>query len=87
MTYVSTFIIVLARVLNLAILVRVFMSWLPINPESRFVRIILEITEPVLGPIRRIVPSLAGLDISPMLALVLIQVLERMLLSMLGRMV
>jgi YggT family protein len=87
MSFIIMFISILARALNVAILARVFMSWLPINPESRFVRIILEVTEPIVGPIRRIVPSLGGLDLSPMVALVLIQVLERMLLSMLGGMV
>ena len=85
MSYLSTFIIVLARVLNFTILIRVFMSWLPINPESRFVALILEITEPILGPIRRLMPNMGGLDLSPMFGLILIQVMERVLLSMLGR--
>ena len=85
MSYLSTFVIVLARVLNLAILVRVFMSWLPLDRESRFVVLILEITEPILGPIRRLMPSMGGLDLSPMFGLILIQVMERVLLTVLGR--
>ena len=79
------FVIFLARVLNLAILVRVFMSWLPISRDSRFVHIVLEITEPILGPIRRVMPSFGGLDLSPMVGLILIEVAERVLLTMVSR--
>ncbi|MFH1084602.1 MAG: YggT family protein [Chloroflexota bacterium] len=85
MSFIVSFVRVLAQVLNLAILARVFMSWLPVNRDSRFVAILLEITEPILGPIRRLVPGIGGLDISPMLGLLLIQVLERVLLTMLSR--
>ena len=79
------FVTVLARVLNLAILARVFMSWLPISRESPVIRIIYEITEPVLAPIRRLLPSMGGFDISPMLGLLLVQVIERALISILAR--
>ncbi|MBM3189200.1 MAG: YggT family protein [Chloroflexi bacterium] len=79
------FVIFLARILNLAILARVFLSWLPIDRNSGFVHLILEITEPILGPIRRIMPSLGGLDLSPMVGLILVQVAERVLLTMLSR--
>lgn len=79
------FIVVLARVLNIAILLRVFLSWVPVNPGSRFARFIVEITEPIMGPIRRLVPSLGGLDISPIIALLLISVAERVLLTLIGR--
>ncbi|MBC7317144.1 MAG: YggT family protein, partial [Chloroflexi bacterium] len=43
------FVVVLARVLNIAILIRVFLSWMPINPGNRFARFIIEITEPIMG--------------------------------------
>lgn len=79
------FIVVLARVLNIAILIRVFLSWMPINPGNRFARFIIEITEPIMGPIRRLVPSIGGLDISPIIALLIVSVAERVLLTLLGR--
>jgi len=81
------FIRFLARILNILILIRVFMSWLPIDRESRFVQILLEITEPILGPLRRVIPSVAGLDLSPMVALILIQVSEQVLVTALSRFV
>jgi YggT family protein len=85
MTIIYYFIVFLARILDLAILVRVFMTWLPISRDSRFVAIILEITEPVLAPLRRVIPSVAGMDFTPMVGLILIQVAERVLLSALQR--
>ena len=85
MTVVYYFIVFLARILDLAILVRVFMSWLPISRDSRFVAIIMEITEPVLAPLRRVIPSVAGMDFAPMVGLILIQITERVLLSALQR--
>ena len=79
------FVVFLARLLNAAILIRVLLTWIPIDRENRFVVIIREITEPILGPVRRVVPSLGGLDISPMLGLILVEVAERVLLTILQR--
>jgi len=84
MSVLHTFIVLLARALNLAIFARILLSWLPINRESRIVSLIYEITEPILGPLRRVVPSFGGLDLSPMIALILIQVAERALTAMLA---
>lgn len=77
-----TFVVVLARVMNLAILARILLSWVNIDPNNRVIRFLYEITEPILGPIRRVMPSLGGLDLSPMIALVLISLAERVLLSL-----
>lgn len=65
------------------ILARVIMTWVsrdPANPINQFLRVP---TEPVLAPLRRIVPpeKLSGLDISPILAYVGVQLL-RWLLAM-----
>lgn len=87
MSIIYYFIRFLARILNILILIRVFMSWLPIDRDSRFVQLLLEITEPILGPLRRVIPSVAGLDLSPMVALILIQVSEQVLVTALSRFV
>jgi YggT family protein len=83
MIVVYSFVNVLAAVLNIAILARVLLSWIPVNHESRLVLLIVEITEPILGPIRRILPPLGGLDLSPFVALILIQVAQNVLLRLL----
>jgi YggT family protein len=83
MQAICFFVIILARVLNIAILARVLLSWIPLDRENQFVVLIHEITEPILGPIRRAVPSFGGLDLSPMLGLILVEIMERVLLSIL----
>ena len=85
MSFISLSIVILARALNYAILARIILSWLPISRDSRIVGLLFEITEPILGPLRRVIPSIAGLDLTPMIGLILIQFAERVLLSLLSR--
>ena len=85
MRAVYYFVVFLARILNFAILARIILSWLPGSRNSPIFALIYEITEPVLGPIRRLMPSLGGLDLSPMIAIILIQVAERVLVTLLAR--
>ena len=62
------------------ILIQVVMSWLVvfnvINTQNRFVYMVGDflhkITEPALGPIRRILPSLGGIDLSPVVLILLL---------------
>ncbi len=82
-TWLSTFIDILVQVLYWAILGRVIISWLPISRESAFVQLLYSITEPILGPIRRVMPGMGGLDFSPMIALILIMVAQQVLQRML----
>lgn len=61
-------------ILQLAIMVRVLASWIPgLSPYSRWVRWAYVISEPLLAPLRRLVPPIGpGIDISPILAYLLI---------------
>ena len=62
------------------ILIQVVMSWLVvfkvINTQNRFVYMVGDflhkVTEPALGPIRRILPSLGGIDLSPVVLILLL---------------
>ena len=82
--YLSNFIQVLFQVLTLAILARVLISWFPISRDSLLVTILYDVTEPILGPLRRVIPSLGNIDISPIVALVLLQILQGLLLQAVG---
>lgn len=66
-------------ILRAAIVVRVISSWLPISPYSRWVNWSHRLSEPMLAPLRRIVPNLGGLDITPILAYVLLNIIESLL--------
>jgi YggT family protein len=83
MTVLRTFVVILARVLNILILARVLLSWIPMDRDNPLIAFVYNITEPILGPIRRMVPSVGGLDLSPIIALVLLEVVQRVLLTML----
>ncbi len=66
-------------ILKIALIVRVISSWLPISPYSRWVLWSYKLSEPILGPLRRIVPNLGGLDITPILAYFLLSLTESLL--------
>lgn len=63
------------------------LSWLiafnVVNPYNKFVRsvgeFLYQITEPVLGPIRSILPSVGGLDLSPVVVILIIFFIERVI--------
>ena len=54
------------------IIARALISWINPNPYNPLIRIIYAITDPVLVPIRRLLPDMGGLDISPFVALIII---------------
>lgn len=75
--------LVLARLLDfysLIVFAAVILSWLPLGVDNPFVRLIRAITEPVLAPVRRLLPSAGGLDFSPIVVLILLQVIRNVLL-------
>jgi YggT family protein len=66
-------------ILKIALLVRVISSWLPVSPYSVWVRWSYFLSEPILAPMRRIVPNLGGLDVTPILAYFLLNLTESLL--------
>lgn len=54
--------------LRIAILVRVIASWLPISPYSRWIRWSFTLSEPILRPLRRVIPPIRSIDITPIVA-------------------
>ena len=62
--------------LILAILVRVIMSYFPGTMYSTAGRLLARVTDPLIDPIRRVVPPMGGLDLSPAIAIVLLYVLQ-----------
>ena len=82
-TYLAQFINILFFVLWAAILGRVLISWINISPDNPIVQVLYGITEPILAPIRRVVPSIGMLDLSPMIALIIMMIVQRVLLRLL----
>jgi YggT family protein len=62
-------------VLTAAIFIRVLLSWFPIDPRNPLVTLLYDVTEPILEPLRRVIPRMGMFDLSPLVALILIQLL------------
>jgi YggT family protein len=69
----------LIDVYSLVVLAAVIVSWLPVDRRSRLVTTLYRLTEPVLAPIRRALPPMGGLDLSPMVLLIALRFLRRLL--------
>lgn len=66
------------------IFVRVILSWVNINPNHPLVQLLYSLTDPLLKPLQRLIPPIGGtLDISPAVALILLYIVERILISLL----
>jgi YggT family protein len=75
--------LVLARLIDLyslVVLVAVILSWIPMDRRHPLVTITKALTDPVLVPIRNVVPPIAGLDLSPMVLLIALQIVKDLLL-------
>jgi YggT family protein len=63
---------------SLVVLAAVVMSWIRVDPRHQLARVVYRLTEPVLEPIRRVLPSAGGLDFSPLVLLIALRVLRRL---------
>lgn len=71
-----TFIHYLCLVLTIAIFIRAILSWFAVSPNNKLVVILYEITDPILSPLRRIIPPVGGFDFTPLIAIILLQVID-----------
>ena len=84
-SFLVFFVDTLATILYVALIGRVLLSWLNIGPSSPFfpiVNILHQITEPILAPIRRILPRFGMLDLSPMVAILFVTFIQRLLIGL-----
>jgi YggT family protein len=85
MRLIGTTIDLLLTIMSFAILANAILSWMPIDRYNNpLVRILDQIVEPVLAPLRRIVPPVGMMDITPIVALIIIQVLQAILPRLFG---
>jgi len=83
MIYILNLIDTLFYAFSLAVLIRVILSWVRFDPYHPVSVLIHQVTEPVLAPIRRFLPSTGMIDFSPLVALVLLQVVQAVLSQLL----
>lgn len=75
--FLIMFVQILTTVLQFAIIGRALLSWFPIKPTNPLIHILNEVTDPILIPLRRIVPRLGMIDITPMVAIFVLIVIQR----------
>lgn len=67
-------------VLTIAVFIRVLLSWIPnIDPRNPAIEFLFGITEPILAPIRSIMPKGLMFDFSPMIAIFVLQAIRSVL--------
>lgn len=71
------------QIYSFILLARVLMSWIPnLDPNNPIVQFLLQATEPVLRPVRQALPPMGGMDFSPILVFVGIQILMNILIGL-----
>lgn len=82
--FLYAFIRFLAGAFNVCLLVRIFLPYFTGFQNNRLYQFVYDITEPVLGPIRRVIPPVIGLDFSPMIAMFLVSIVRMVLTTLVG---
>jgi len=73
---ISNIINIFTRIFFFALILRIILSWINISPYNPISRITYQITEPLLGKIRKYVKPFGMFDFSPMIAIISLQILE-----------
>jgi len=81
--FLRQFVNILFELLTFAIIARALLSWFNLGPDHPIVRVLYDITEPILAPLRRVIPMLGMIDITPFVAILLLQFVQRLLMSVL----
>jgi YggT family protein len=76
----------LLQIYTWVIVVRALISWVNPDPYNPIVRALVQVTEPVLRPLRRLVPpgKMGGIDLSPLLAILILQFVKNGILYSFG---
>ena len=74
----------LVYILMISIFLRaIFSFFAPPGSDNPIMRVLVEVTEPILGPLRRVIPSVGMLDLSPFVAMILLQFVGGIIVTML----
>lgn len=70
-----TFVDLFVPAFSAVLLLRVVLSYI-MRPDTRLMDVLISLTEPILGPVRKLVPTTPGVDFAPLVALLLLQALQ-----------
>lgn len=80
--FLRSFIYILCWVFTILIFLRALVSWFPVNPGSRLLALLYQFTEPILAPLRRVIPRLGMIDITPLIAIIILQIIAILVQSL-----
>ncbi|WP_343391620.1 YggT family protein [Candidatus Amarobacter glycogenicus] len=63
-------------ILMWAVIARSLLSWFPVDQSSPLYQMLFKVTEPIIDPIRRVMPNTGMFDMSPMIAMMLLIVMQ-----------
>lgn len=78
-TILINIIVVVANLISLLILARVLLSWIQVDRYHPVVKFLYDVTEPILAPVRNLMPQVGMMDFSPIIVFFLLQVVEQVL--------
>jgi YggT family protein len=84
MRFIQYFIPLLFNLYSFLILARVLLSWINASPGNPIVTFIIEATDPVLKPLRSVIPPIGMMDLSPIAALILLQIVETIVMTIIS---
>ena len=71
------FVEIFCYIMIAAIFVRAILSWVITDPRNPLVSALDQITEPILAPLRRVVPRMGMIDVTPMVAILILYVIQQ----------
>lgn len=71
--------IMLLDLYSLVLLASVVLSWVQLSEDNAFVKIVRQLTDPVLDPVRKVVPPVGGFDLSPVIVILGLNLLKALL--------
>ena len=78
--------LLLARVLQIytfILLIRILITWIPnLDPHHPIAQLLFQVTEPVLEPARKLIPSIGMIDISPIVVFIVLGILQDLLVQL-----
>ena len=67
---------------EIALIIRIVLSWVPHNPYNQAIQFLYKITDPVLNPVRRYIPTFRGIDFSPIVVFIGLGIVKKIIVSM-----
>jgi YggT family protein len=84
LAWILGFVYYFCQILAFVILIRAILSWFMLGRTNIFIIILDDIAEPILSPLRRVIPRLGMFDITPIIAILILYFIPRLISALVG---